>query len=109
MTKRSFSVEEKVSILEEAKREGVSATLRKYNIGSTLYYKWRDKFDLNGIEGLKNTYNRENAEVKRLKDENLRLKRLLADKEIELQIQGELIKKKYKDEKGFIRNSKLLR
>jgi len=109
MTKRSFSVEEKISILEEAKLNGVSVTLRKFNIGSTLYYKWRDKFDLSGIDGLKSTYNRESVEVKRLKDENLRLKRLLAEKEVELQIQGELIKKKYKDEKGFIRNSKLLR
>jgi len=93
MIKRSFSAEDKLAILEEAKREGVSATLRNHNIGSTLYYKWRDKFELNGIEGLRNTYKREDPEVKRLQSENLRLKRILADKELELQIKEELLKK----------------
>lgn len=93
MVKRTFSVADKLAILEEAKQEGVSATLRKHNIGSTLYYKWRDKFDLKGIDGLKNTYQRESPEVKRLQNENLRLKRLLAEKELEIQIKEELLKK----------------
>ena len=93
MQKRSFSVDEKMNILAEAKEEGVSATLRKYNIGSTLYYKWRDKFDLNGAEGLRNTYQRESPEVKQLQNENLRLKRLLADKELEIQVKNDLLKK----------------
>ena len=93
MTRRNFSVDEKLLILAEAKQEGVSATLRKYNIGSTLYYKWRDKFDLNGAEGLRNTYQRESGEVKQLQNENLRLKRLLVDKELEIQVKTDLLKK----------------
>ena len=93
MTRRSFSVAEKAAILEEANHDGVSVTLRKYNIGSSLYYKWRDKQDLNGTEGLRNSYKRISPEVKRLENENLRLKRLLIDKELELQIKEDLLKK----------------
>lgn len=93
MTRRTFSVAEKAAILEEAKHEGVAVTLRKYNIGSSLYYKWRDKHDLKGSEGLKNTYQRASPEVKRLEIENLLLKRILADKELELQIKEDLLKK----------------
>lgn len=100
MLKRSFSVEDKLAILEEAKREGVSATLRKHNIGSTLYYKWRDRFVVYGIEGLKNFRKPEDGEAKRLADENARLKKLLAERDLEIQLKDELLKKKRMQEQN---------
>jgi transposase-like protein len=42
MTKRSFSEEEKISILKDVKRDGDTVSLSKKNIAITLYYKRRD-------------------------------------------------------------------
>jgi hypothetical protein len=56
--KRSFTPEQRLSILQEAQREGRSVTLRKYNIAPSLFDRWKKKYLDNGIDGLHNSYNR---------------------------------------------------
>lgn len=90
---RKFSVEEKWSILQEGEQQGVTATCRKYNVAPSLFYKWKDKADLQGKAGLARGMLVVNAEVKRLKQENEMLKKLLAEKEMGLYIKEELLKK----------------
>lgn len=50
--KRVFSVEQKMRILREAEQGGKLATCRKYEIAQSLYYRWKNKFDHQGIDGL---------------------------------------------------------
>ena len=57
-TRRTFTPEERLSIIQEGQREGHAETLRKYNISPSLYARWRRKYLHDGIEGLKNRYKR---------------------------------------------------
>ncbi len=93
MKKRIWTAEEKLAIIKEAESSGVTVTLRKHGIYHTTYYQWKEKYDINGLEGLKQSYKRESTEVKQLQKENLALKKLLADKELELAIKSDLLKK----------------
>jgi len=51
--KRSWTVEEKLSILKEAGQNGIVQTCRKHSIYQSLYYNWKNKYDSEGQEGLK--------------------------------------------------------
>jgi len=91
--RKKWSLEEKLFIIREVERNGLVQTIRQHQIAASTYYKWKEKYDLHGEEGLKQTYRRTDPELKRLQIENLRLKQLLADKELALQIKDELLKK----------------
>ena len=91
--RKKWSAEEKLHIIHEVDRCGLIQTMRQHQIAASTYYKWKEKYDLHGEEGLKETYRRIDPEVKRLQIENLRLKQLLADKELALQVKDELLKK----------------
>ncbi len=93
--KRTWSIEEKVSILKEAKTSGIVETCRKHGIYATTYYTWKQKYDQGGEAGLQPGYSkREHKDLRRLEKENERLKKMLAEKDLELGIKTELLKKK---------------
>ncbi len=93
--KRTWSVEEKVSILKEAKTAGIVETCRKHGIYAATYYSWKEKYNQNGAEGLRPGYSKqEHKDLKKLEKENERLKKMLAEKDLELGIKTELLKKK---------------
>lgn len=95
-TKRTFSKEEKISILKEAETKGVNITLEKYGVYPATYYSWKEKFDQMGEEGFKHGMTRKHQkELRRLEKENAMLKKIVAEKELEVQLQQELVKKKY--------------
>lgn len=91
--RRQFTYEEKLAVINDAQHLGVTETIRKYNISIGTYYNWKGIAAINGIDGLKKSHQRINPELKRLQLENLRLKNLLADKELALMIKDELLKK----------------
>jgi len=91
--RKKWSQEEKLFIIREVERCGLVQTIRQHQIAASTYYKWKEKYDLHGEEGLQQIYRRTDPELKRLQIENLRLKQLLADKELALQIKDELLKK----------------
>lgn len=93
MAKRSFTADQKAAILQEADKEGVIATCRKHQISSSLFYQWRDKLNLKGKNGLEHGQAVLTQEVRRLLAENARLKKLLAEKELVLDLKEELLKK----------------
>lgn len=92
---KNWSTEEKILIITECESNGVSQTCRKYDLPSSTYYNWKKRYDEEGIDGLERGQikKRENQEVKHLKKENEKLKKLLAEKELALEIKGELLKK----------------
>jgi len=75
-----------VAILKEADAGmAIKDICRKHNIGSSTFYKWREKYG--GMEA---------SDVKRLKEleeENRRLKQMYADLSLKSQMQEDIIKK----------------
>lgn len=92
-TKRTFSPEERLSILQESQREGQTATCRKYNIAPSLFTRWKKKYLEKGVDGLKPSYKRVDPELRALEEENERLKKIVAKQALQIEVQGELLKK----------------
>lgn len=70
-------------------------TCRKHGIYATTFYDWKKKYEQGGEEALRPSYSRrEQKSLKKLEKENERLKKLLAEKELEILIKTELLKKK---------------
>jgi putative transposase len=92
-TRRKFTPEERLSIIQEGQREGRAQTLRKYNISPSLYDKWRSKYLRDGLEGLKPRNKRIDPIVRDLQEENERLKRIIAKQALEIEVKTELLKK----------------
>ena len=47
--RRKFSDDDKIKILQEGSINGVPQTLRKYDIGQSLFYKWKKAFINGGV------------------------------------------------------------
>ena len=92
-TRRQFTPEEKFSILQESEREGVTETARKYNLAHSVLNYWKKKYLSKGKDGLKASYRKIDPEVRKLEEENERLKRLIAKQAIEIEFKTELLKK----------------
>lgn len=91
--RRKFSPEDRLSIVQEAERQGRSETLRKYNLSPSLFDRWRKKYLSGGTDGLKDSYRRVDPQVRELEQENERLKRIIAKQALELEVKSELLKK----------------
>jgi transposase-like protein len=92
-TKRNFTPQERLSILQEGEREGHSITLRKYQIAPSLYARWKHKYLHEGIYGLKDKYKKVDPALRELELENERLKRIIAKQALEIEVKSELLKK----------------
>ncbi len=89
MRPSKFSIDQIIKIIAEADlpTNSISSVARKYGIAENTIYRWRQKYK--GLSA---------SEAKRLKaldEENLRLKRLLAEKELEIQALTDIIKKNF--------------
>ena len=99
-TKRTFSTEEKLSILRDASENGVKSTLAKHGIYAATFYSWRKKFNEKGEDGL--SYGMTPAHLKRIRElerENQKLKELVAEERLAGKLKDELLKKKWALEK----------
>lgn len=90
--RRKFTPEEKLSIIQEAEREGAVVTCRKYNLSHSLLSHWKKKYLRQGLQGLKGSYKRIDPAVRALQEENAQLKRIIAKQTIELEFKTELLK-----------------
>ena len=95
--KRSWTKEEKVKILREAKEKGVEVTIRKYEVYPSTYYSWRKKYLIGGEDAVDDTASRRKDKeyIRQIEDEMALLKQLLAERDLELALKDDLLKKKY--------------
>ena len=100
-TKVHRSKAEKLRIIDEAKSQGVTATCAKYGIYPATYYRWIEKIKQMGADGLRHGMTKEHlAEIRRLQSENDRLRKLVAQQQLESMMKDELLKKKYAQVSG---------
>ena len=93
--RRKWKAEEKLAIIKEIEETGkVIETCRKYSISNGMYYKWKEAYNTFGLDGIKSHKTRIGYDVRKLKAENERLKKLLAEKELENALLSETLKKK---------------
>ena len=87
--------EEKEKILLEIQRLGVVAGCRKHNVDPSSYYAWLDKYQAHGLSGLEDRRGKNSeASLRKLEKENRLLKEMLAEKELELKMKDDLLKKR---------------
>jgi len=87
MRKSRFS-EEQIRLAVQQAESGLDVTelCRKYGVSQTTFYRWRSKYG-----ALSRT---ELQELKELKDENGRLKKIVADLTLDKQILRDVLSKK---------------
>lgn len=84
--KKRYSESQIVKILSEGRASGNVAELcRKYGISDATYYNWKKKYD--GCEAS------ELKKLKTLEEENRRLKKLVVDKELDIDALKTLVEK----------------
>jgi len=95
MKYKRWTLDEKLEIIASSEEIGVVETCRKYSVSTGTFYSWRKKFDHKGEAGLKVTSEPKDKLLKEAEEENRVLRKLLSDREIELEVQRELLKKKF--------------
>jgi putative transposase len=87
MPKKGHTEEQIVAVLRQADAgEKVSDLCRKVGISEATYYAWKKQYAGLGVSELR--------ELRQLRDENGRLKRLVADLSLDRQILQEIVSKK---------------
>jgi putative transposase len=85
MRKSHSSGEQIVKIVRESHAEGVSETAKKYKVSENSIYIWRMKFGTMEPNQV--------SELKRIMQENARLKKLVAERDLEIEVMKEIAAK----------------
>jgi transposase-like protein len=93
LSRRKFSAEQKLQIIQEADQHGITPTLRKHNLSHSVYQRWKHQFNSGGASLLMPQHHKIDPEVKALQDENARLKKIIGNQALELEFKTELLKK----------------
>lgn len=89
--RRKFSEDEKRVILEEANLRGISVVLREHRLSYSVFSRWKEQFQSNNKNTEKSKY-KILQELKNLAMENERLKKIIANQALQIQIQTEKLK-----------------
>lgn len=87
MRKSKFSDEKMVAILREADRDPVAAVAKKHGISEQTIYTWKKRFGTFQADDVKR--------LRQLEIENGRLKKLVAERDLEIEVMKEINSKKW--------------
>lgn len=89
MKKSRFSDEQIVGILREAEKgqDSIGLVCRKHGVTDQTFYRWRRRFGAMAAPDVRR--------LRELEMENARLKRLMAERDLEIDAMKELLQKKW--------------
>ena len=85
--KRTFAEEQMVAIIREGDRDPVAAVAKRHGISEQTIYAWRKRFGALQASDVKR--------LRQLEAENARLKKLVAERDLEIEVMKEVAAKKW--------------
>ncbi len=87
MKRSRFTDEQIVRILQEADKDSVAEVAKRHGVSEPPTYAWRKKFGDLGTDDVKR--------LKQLEQENSRLKKLVVERDLEIEVMKEIAAKKW--------------
>ncbi len=97
MRKGRFSEEQMVGILREADKDPVAQVAKRHGVSEQTIYGWRQRFSGMNADDVKRLH--------QLEQENIRLKRLLAERDLEIEVMKEVAAKKWSTRPPAVSNA----
>jgi putative transposase len=85
--RKRYTEEQIVKILQEGQSGKINETCRRHGISEATFFNWRNKFTGMGVPEIRR--------LRELETENGRLKRIVAERDLEIDAMREVLKKNW--------------